>query len=154
MIRLPVALTARRAAGDRIVHGLIVPWNVIGSTSAGRTLIRRGAIAVPQDSTRVKLLLEHDRTNVYGHALAFLDTPAALLSSFAVETGTVGDAILAGAAAKMRDGLSVGLDILAAERDADDVLVVTAAVLRETSSVGVPAWDDARATIAEGTPAQ
>jgi phage head maturation protease len=44
----------------------------------------------------------------------------------------------------MRSGWSVGVDVIQASTDRDGVLVVSKAILREVSSVSVPAWDAAR----------
>jgi len=128
----------------RTLHGLAVPWNTRGNTSAGPTLFVRGSIMVPADPSNVKLCWEHDRTEVHGHALSFLDAPPALLTTLRADETERGNAILTGAAGKMRDGLSVGVDVLDAHY-VDDVLHVLSAFLREISSVGVPAWNDARA---------
>lgn len=136
-------------AGDpntRTLHALAVPWFTRGNTSAGPTIFARGSIMVPADPSNVKLCWEHDRTEVHGHALSFLDTPAALLTTLRADETERGTAILTGAAGKMRDGVSVGVDVLDAEYR-DDVLHVVSAFLREISSVGVPAWNDARAAI-------
>lgn len=130
----------------RTMHGLAVPWNTRGNTSAGPTVFVRGSIMVPADPSNVKLCWEHDRTEVHGHALSFLDAPAALLTTLKADATERGSLILAGAAGKMRDGLSVGVDVLDAEY-IDDVLHVQSAFLREISSVGVPAWNDARAAL-------
>lgn len=130
----------------RTLHGLAVPWNVRGNTSAGPTIIARGAILVPADPTNVKVCWEHDRAEVHGHALSFLDTPVALLTTLRTDTTERGNAIMAGATSKMRDGLSVGIDVLDAEYH-DGVLHVSGAFLREISSVGVPAWNDARTVV-------
>jgi HK97 family phage prohead protease len=135
--------------GGGLIHGLAVPWNVRGNTSAGPTIINRGAVLVPADRSNVKLLWEHDRTDVHGHAVSFLDMPTGLLATMRVDSTARGAAILAGAGRKMRDGLSVGLDIVDADHDGD-LLTVRRAILREISSVGVPAWNDARAIIHNG----
>lgn len=144
-LHVPGYLTAADTDA-RIMHGLAVPWNVRGNTSAGPTVMVRGSIMVPADPSNVKLCWEHDRTEVHGHAVSFLDTPAALLATLRADDTERGTLILNGAAGKMRDGLSVGVDVLDAEY-VDDVLHVTAAFLREISSVGVPAWNDARAAL-------
>lgn len=138
-------LTASVPDAGGLIHGLIVPWNVRGNTSAGPTVVRRGAILTPPRASDVKLCWEHDRTEVHGHAVSFLDFPAGLAATLRADDTERGRAIVAGAGTAMRDGLSVGLDILDADHDGE-TLTVLRALLREISSVGVPAWNDARAT--------
>lgn len=128
----------------RTISGLVLPWNVVGNTSMGPTRFARGSVRIPNPMHRVKLLKEHDRHAVAGYAAGFLDTPAALLATYYVAPTRLGADLLDEADALLRDGLSVGVDLLRAEWDRDGVLQVSAALLRETSIVAVPAWDDSR----------
>ena len=58
MITFSAELTADSAA--RTISGKIVPFNgEVGNTSAGAVVFERGAINIA-DSSKVKLLLEHD----------------------------------------------------------------------------------------------
>mgnify|MGYP000373611628 CR=1 FL=1 len=58
MLTFSAELTAD--ASERTISGKIVPFNgEVGNTSAGAVVFERGAINIA-DSTKVKLLLEHD----------------------------------------------------------------------------------------------
>jgi HK97 family phage prohead protease len=132
--------------GARTITGMVMPWGAVGFTSLGPCTFARGSIDVPTDPSRVKLLREHDRTNPVGHAVAFRDEPAGLWATFRVPETPAGDLALLEASERLRDGLSVGVDVLAGEHDAQGVLQVSAALLNETSQVALPAYADARAT--------
>lgn len=144
--RIYATASANVDAAARTVSGLILPWDIVGNTSAGPTRFVRGSVRIPPVLSRVKLLVEHDHNRVAGYGAGFLDTPAALLATYFVAPTPLGEMVLSDADALLRDGLSVGVDILRASYDRDGVLVVSDALLRETSSVSVPAWDDARLT--------
>jgi phage head maturation protease len=123
----------------RTVHATILPWDSVANTSAGPTRFARGSVNITA-AQNVAWLMEHDRNRLVGHGQSFLDTPAALVGTFTAPENW--DTELQ--AAHMRSGWSVGVDVIQASTDRDGVLVVSKAILREVSSVSVPAWDAAR----------
>jgi HK97 family phage prohead protease len=151
-------LDARVTAADssaRTITGLVATWGAVGRTSAGPARFARGSITA-SDLQRVKLMVEHDTGQVVGYATAAQETDTGLEATFHVPAGPAGDAALASAAAGLRDGLSVGVEVLAASPAADGVLDVTAGAWRETSLVAIPAYQSARVThvAASGQPGQ
>lgn len=141
-------LDARVTAADpgaRTITGLVVQWGAIGRTSIGPCRFARGSIAAPEPR-RVKLMVEHDVAQVVGYLTAAQDTDQGLVGTFTVPPGAAGDAVLASAAAGLRDGLSVGVEVDAAAPGPDGVLDVTAGQWRETSVVAIPAFMESRVT--------
>jgi HK97 family phage prohead protease len=148
--------------GRRTITGRLVPWGELGNTSAGPTMFAAGSVEVPDDPVRVKLLRDHDTTAPVGHAVALDDGTDGLYGTFRVPEGDDGDRALLEASDRLRDGLSVGVRLVDAERDDAGVLQVAASFLMEVSQVALPAFDNARtlAVVAsatapplEGTPA-
>ena len=128
-------------AESRIIAGRIVSWNEIGHTSAGPTKFARDSIELSDD---VRLLREHDRANPLGRALSVKEHEAGIDARFRIVGTTAGNDALVEAAEQLRDGLSVGVELLASTQDDDGTLVVTAARLDEVSLVAHPAIDSAR----------
>lgn len=141
-------LDSRVTAADssaRTITGLVATWGAVGRTSAGPARFARGSITAA-DLQRVKLMVEHDTGQVVGYATAATETDTGLEATFHVPAGAAGDAALASAAAGLRDGLSVGVEITSAAPGPDGVLDVTAGAWRETSLVAIPAYQSARVT--------
>ena len=135
------AVTAASAAdGGRLLTGLAVPWGLQGgATSHGRMTVDRGAVSLPSDLRRVKLLRDHDRTSPVGYLQAAEDTDQGLVLTFRVASTPSGDAALLEATEGVRDGLSVEVD--------DPVIRnghLTGGRLVAVAQCAVPAWDDAR----------
>jgi hypothetical protein len=153
-----LALEARRLVCDvprRQISGLAVPWGIPGRTMLGTIRFASGSIRYPADLSRIKLLVQHDVNRSVGYALELADLadPAGLGSLFTVPDGAAGDAALAEAANRVRDGLSVGVDLdddvyeaLWAQMFSDDPSGVVDArgTLREVSLCAIPVFDDAR----------
>jgi HK97 family phage prohead protease len=135
----------------RTITGLAVPYGKPGQTGAGRLSFAHGSLSW-SDPSRVKLLVEHDqRAEVIGYATELSSVPdVGLMATFHVPESPHGDQALASAAAKLRDGLSVGVQIDDATASRLGKLagrpgvVAGAGQLREVSLVAVPAFDDAR----------
>lgn len=129
----------------RTIEGLALPFGVLASrTSAGPLTFAAGArIETPADLRRVKLLVDHDPHRSVGYATAATATDAGLHLRFHVPEGPEGDDALTKAANGVRDGLSVGADLLEQAPDTD-VTTVRAARLNEVSLVSLPAFEDAR----------
>ena len=96
----------------RTVTGLVVPWNTPGRTSAGPVSVAEGAVKLPADLGRVKLLRDHSDTANFspvGYATAAEVTDEGLKMSFRIAEGADGDAALADVKNRVRDALSVEL---------------------------------------------
>lgn len=131
--------------GRRIIAGQIVPFGEIGNTSAGQVIFERGSIQIPNVS-KVKLLAQHEQTasGVIGRAQGFQETSTGINGSFKVSASRDGENYLIKAAEGLLDGLSVGVEVIAAKERKDGVLVVSSAILKEVSLVETPAFSSAR----------
>ena len=136
--------TSNLTAADserRVIAGRIVTWNEVGHTSQGPTRFAKNSITVDDD---VKLLREHDRSTPLGRATRITELEDGIEASFRVAGTTAGSDALVEAAEQLRDGLSVGVEVLESEYDADGTLIVTASRLDEVSLVHTPALSSAR----------
>ncbi len=130
----------------RTITGLVMPYGVVGMTSAGPTVVDAGALQLPEDLSRIKLTAGHFGASV-GYGIAAEDTAEGLSMSFKVGPGELGDQVLADAdpESPVNDGLSVELDTITWDETTDPTTPhVTAAILRVVAQVPVPAFDDAR----------
>lgn len=128
---------------------LSVPYNVPGVTSSGRVIVSAGHVTIPDDVSRVKLLVDHDRSEVIGHATDSEETPAGLLVRFTVPSSLTADAALESYRAGLRDAASPGVDwddatLLRLKRHGATAAIRAAGVLREVSLVAVGGFVDAR----------
>jgi HK97 family phage prohead protease len=130
-------------SNSRTLSGTIVPFGgEVGNTSAGAVTFEAGSF-VELDPSKVKLLLEHDRTRPVGVAKSFQVTESGIDATFSVAETTAGNDLLVEAAQGLRDGFSVGANVLD-YRYEQNVMVVTAAELMEVSAVTYPAFSSAR----------
>lgn len=142
-VTVPSRVTAADA-GARKLTGRILTYGETGNTSAGRLRFAAGALSHDTDLSGVKLLVEHDAERVIGYAESITASGNDLLATFHVAPGELGDQVLQSAAAKLRDGLSVGVQVIEGHQAADGVYEVTAGAIREVSSVAVPAFSAGR----------
>ena len=141
--QLHVTFTADVTAADSekgVIVGKVVPYGVFGNTSLGPVAFQAGAFAKPPET--VKLLLEHDGRRPIGRATSFVDGPDHMSGTFKLSRTTAGRDALIEAAEGLRDGLSVGANIIDFE-DTEEGYVVTAAELVEVSLVASPAFAQA-----------
>ena len=136
-------LTADSAA--RTISGKIVPFGgEVGNTSAGAVVFERGAINI-SDTSKVKLLLEHDPKQPIGRAQFFNETEDGIFASFKVSKSSRGTDALIEASEELRTGLSVGVMVNAA-KPKNGVLYVSSADLLEVSLVQAAAFKSAAVT--------
>lgn len=136
----------------RTISGLAVPYGPAGRTSVGAITFSPGSLSWPEDTSRVKLLVQHDMERSIGYATALTDGDDGLHATFTVPASDLGDNALAEAADGRRDGMSIGvlLDAESVDRIWDAMLeesdepVPCSGALIETSLVSIPAFDDAR----------
>lgn len=149
------------AVGDlRLLTGLAVPWRTVTYRWGLPVHFTAESLAIPDRPQDVKLLIEHDPERPIGYGLSFdpADSRGGLGAGFVVPPGFGADA-LAENTARLRDGLSIGVELLpetldalfdamwtgpATDDDGNPVPIDLAATLRETSLVAVPQFIDAR----------
>ena len=132
-------------ASERTISGKIVPFNgEVGNTSAGAVVFERGAINIA-DSSKVKLLLEHDPKQPIGRAQFFNETEDGIFASFKISKSSRGTDALIEASEELRTGLSVGVMVNAA-KPKNGVLYVSSADLLEVSLVQAAAFKSAAVT--------
>ena len=125
----------------RTIAGLVVPWGVFATVSTGQTVaFARGSLTLGE---RSKMVLDHDPGRPVGVYQSSADTAEGLTAVFRVPEGAAGDAVLAEAAAGLRDGLSVAADVDDHE-DTDAGVMVHAARGRHVALLSEPAFDAAR----------
>ena len=143
MLTFSAELTADSAA--RTISGKIVPYDgEVGNTSAGAVVFERGAINIA-DSSKVKLLLEHDPKQPIGRAQFFNETEDGIFASFKISKSSRGTDALIEASEELRTGLSVGVMVNAA-KPKNGVLYVSSADLLEVSLVQAAAFKSAAVT--------
>ncbi len=143
MLTFSAELTADSAA--RTISGKIVPFDgEVGNTSAGAVVFERGAINIA-DSSKVKLLLEHDPKQPIGRAQFFNETEEGIFASFKISKSSRGTDALIEASEELRTGLSVGVMVNAA-KPKNGVLYVSSADLLEVSLVQAAAFKSAAVT--------
>ncbi len=143
-----VSLTLRVAAANRqarSITGVAATFGKHANASTGPVRFEAGSLDLPADLSRVKLLVDHDPAQPVGYAVDADVDDNALRMRFHLPIGEPGDRALADAASKLRDGLSVGVDVEDYDLD-DDTVIVHRGAVREVSLVAVPAIDDARLT--------
>lgn len=138
---------------SRTISGPVLTIGEVGNTSLGPVRFASGSLSAPADPSRIKLLVEHDRSVIVGYCTATEERDGVVTATFRVADGPAGDEVLASAAQKLRDGLSVGVDIVTESMGADGVRDVTAASWRETSVVAMPAFASAQVTQVAATTA-
>lgn len=145
MTRLTASFPLSAGAADiatRTISGTAVPYDAIGSTSWGPTIVRAGAVTIP---TRVPMLVGHNEDRPIGLMSAHDDGKNELVASFKIAGTSAGDEALLEAEAGIRNGLSVGLSVDDFTLDAETgITTIHAAHLLEVSLVTFPAFDAAR----------
>jgi HK97 family phage prohead protease len=145
MTRLTASFPLTAGAADiatRTITGTAVPYDATGSTSWGPTVVKAGAVTIPD---RVPMLMGHNEDRPIGLMSAHIDSETGLTASFKIAGTGAGDEALLEAEAGIRNGLSVGLAVDEYALDtATGVTTITAARLIEVSLVTFPAFDTAR----------
>lgn len=126
----------------RTIIGQIVPFGVPGNTSLGPVVFEAGSIEIPDN---VKVLLEHDNRRPVGKLVQYAANPAGIIAEMKIAETTAGNDLLIEASEGLRDGISVGANIIE-HTIRNGQIVVSAAELVEISLVTSPAFDAARVT--------
>jgi HK97 family phage prohead protease len=135
---------------SRVIEGLALPYGRVAGKGGLKYKFAKDSLQWGEVS-RVKMLRDHDSTQLLGKALKLANTPAGLQVRFSVARGAEGDRALELAEDGVLDGMSVGVDFdftADTEQDSRDksVTLVRRADLREVSLTAMPAFDDARVT--------
>lgn len=136
----------------RIIEGLAVPYgrNAIAVKNGQRWRFQQGSLVLEGERSRNKLLRDHDFSQPQGPLETFSDGPDGLAVRYKVGRGADGDRTLAEAEDKVRDGLSIGVDIVDYAPDPLNqgvmLVAVGGATWHETSILAIPAFTGARVT--------
>jgi len=125
----------------RIISGKIAPYGEVGYTSAGKVVFAPGSITAANPA-KIKLLMSHDNTKPIGRMQSMTSDETGVYASFKISASSKGNDAILLAQEQLMDGLSVGVEVTASKPE-KDYLLVTAAVLRETSLVETPAFQSA-----------
>ena len=90
---------------ERVVTGLLLPYNEIGKSNIGRFTVAPGSVTIP-DPDVVTLNVQHDHETPVGRAIELTDTPAGIVGTFKVANTPEGDTVLAEIASGERSKLS------------------------------------------------
>ncbi len=137
------------AVESRTITGQAVPYNDPGrpaSSLGGRGMVfLHGSLdrSLQARADKVRLLVQHDATHPVGRLVDWRNTDQGLDTTWKVASTPAGDLALAEASEGVRDGLSVGVEILDYE-ERDGYVNVLEAKLLEVSLVSLPAYDRAR----------
>jgi HK97 family phage prohead protease len=129
-------------AKTRTIYGQIVPFGAVGSTSLGPVIFEAGSLHIGEN---VKVLLEHDGRRPVGKLVSHSANPAGIMGEMKISQTTAGSDVLVEAADGLRDGISVGANIIE-HTIKDGQIIVSSAELVEVSLVTSPAFDAARVT--------
>lgn len=149
MSAMPVEIFAVDAAVDESARTITGTIALFGVESSDARVIEPGAFtSIREPYDRVKLLVDHDHTDVRGYMTELtIDTDRAR-ATFHVPADPegLGDRALASAKLKLKNGLSIGAAAKAGGYfwDEDDVIHFTSLELYETSLCGIPAFQDAQ----------
>lgn len=136
--------------GNRTITGLIVPWNKVAQASYSKWRFRRDSLAWSSPS-RVKLNMDHNRTDAVGYAQKIWATNHGLMATFKITTHPRGDEALLLADEKVKDGFSIetafpkgAASWTMAEVGDDYVRDVSSGQLTGCALTAAPSFDDAR----------
>lgn len=128
----------------RTIYGLAAPYGVTARKNGHSYSFSKGTIRIPADVSRVKMLMQHDRSQAVGRAIELTDTDKGLFAKFKIARGPEGDRALRLAEDGVYDGLSVGLGNDAKFDRRGGVQHLSSSTLEEVSLTPTPAFDDAR----------
>lgn len=147
-----VAETFQVDVEKRTITGLAVPWGKIAKSGFSKWRFAQDSLRW-SDTSRVKLNLHHDFSQLIGRATRLQSGSKGLTATFKVARGAEGDRALNLAEDKVLDGFSIEIDFDDDKGDSwqpdpsdESVRLVRQATLRGTALTGMPAFDDARVT--------
>lgn len=124
----------------RTITGRVLPWGEMGRTTNGVLKFQAGAINVPTEISRVKLLAGHSPTGVpVGHATSWETRKDGLYMTFQMGSSAAADDALTAAAEHVIDAFSI--EAYGIERTGT---TVTASIMSAVALVPMPAFASAR----------
>ncbi|WP_027934560.1 phage portal protein [Amycolatopsis thermoflava] len=133
----------------RTVSGLLVPWNKVARSGWAKYRFSKDSLSW-SDTSRVKLNLDHNRSEAIGYAVKLESTDKGLEGTFKIARGEDGDKALMKADDKVLDGFSIEAEFnedgssWGADPNDDMVRLVSDARLAGVALTAFPAFDDAR----------
>lgn len=129
----------------RQITGLITPYGDARGEHAGQLFaFTKGSIRIPEDPSRVKMLVNHDPSSAIGFMVSYDDRDDALYGTFQLDGSPEADRALQKASDRVWDGLSAGFVPGSKFRLKDGVQFAVDAPMYETSLCPSPAFADAR----------
>ena len=141
MIRLsPCPITVDAAAPDspskRLISGVAAPYNVPAEVSTGQRVVFLPG-ALPEDGPAPKLVMNHDLTQLVGVVAERVNTPEGMMFSARISKTSRGNEALELALDGALDAVSVGVEPIDYEEEADGTMVVASARWVELSLVTI-----------------
>lgn len=128
----------------RVIAGKIVPYEVVGNTSAGPVVFAKDSIDIG-DPGKIKMLMQHKTDKPIGRMQKFQKAEDGIYASFKISASMQGSDALTLAAEDLISGMSVGVEVTGSKQT-KDYLYVTKATLKEVSLVETPAFAEANVT--------
>ena len=128
----------------RIIAGKIVPYESVGSTSAGPVMFAKDSIDIG-DPGKIKMLMQHKADKPIGRMQKFQKAEDGIYASFKISASMQGQDALVLAAEDLISGMSVGVEVIKSQQK-KDYIYVTKAQLKEVSLVESPAFTEAQVT--------
>jgi len=145
-----VAASFRVNPEKRTISGIALPWGMVADNGMAKWRFAKDSVRYDKGLiSRIKLNLNHDRSQPVGVARRVQSTPAGLDVTFEIAEVPEGDRVLQLAKNNVLDGFSIEVDF----RDGDEwvvdpadrsVRLVRQATLSGVALTAFPAFDDAR----------
>lgn len=99
--------TLTASEDDRIISGVLIPYDVEGQTNLGKFTVPRGVLEIPSDPAQMSVNVEHKREAAFGGGVQITDTPAGLMFAARCANTPEGDQALADVKNGVRGSWSV-----------------------------------------------
>lgn len=139
----------------RTITGLMVPWGVVNTGTYAKWRFHKGSIKLGKDLSRVKLNMEHSRSDSFAYLKKAWATERGLMGTFQVDRSEEGTKALHKAQDKVKDGFSIevsfpngadGWEMTEAGNDFVRDVRPSGAHLTGCALTAAPSFDDARLT--------
>lgn len=92
---------------DRIVEGMLLPFNTVGHTNVGAFTVEAGVLELPADPDVITLNIDHDREQPVGRAVKLEERPEGVYARYRIAKTPDGDKALADIKTGKRKSLSM-----------------------------------------------
>lgn len=139
----------------RTITGLMVPWGVVNTGTYAKWRFHKGSIKLGKDLSRVKLNMEHVRSDSFAYLAKAWVTERGLMGTFQVDRSDEGTKALHKAQDKVKDGFSIeisfpngadGWEMTEAGNDFVRDVRPNGSYLTGCALTSAPSFDDARLT--------